>query len=170
VQWALDLAGLSDRRKDLPAHYSGGMKRRLNLAAAVIHDPQLIILDEPTVGIDPQSRNAILDRVLQLRQEGRTVIYATHYMEEAARLCDRVAIVDHGALLALGTVEELLKAHGGVPTLVVRRRGEEQRIATTDPAAELVRLAAQGPVEDFRIERADLETIFLNLTGRRLRD
>ena len=89
------------------------MKRRLNLAAAVVHDPEIVLLDEPTVGVDPQSRGLIFDNVLALRARGRTIVYATHYMEEAERLCDRVAIVDHGRLLALDTVDSLVAAHGG---------------------------------------------------------
>ena len=93
--------------------YSGGMKRRLNLAAAVVHDPEVVLLDEPTVGVDPQSRNLVFENVLALRARGRAIVYTTHYMEEAERLCDRVAIVDHGRLLAHGTVAELVAAHGG---------------------------------------------------------
>lgn len=170
VAWALDFAALGDRRRDRAAVLSGGMKRRLNLAAALVHDPALVLLDEPTVGVDPQSRNSILDRILQLRGLGRAVVYTTHYMEEAARICDRVAIVDHGRVLALGTVDELVVRHGGEPTLVVRAGGAERRIATRDPAGELARILAAGGVDDFRVERADLEAVFLNLTGRRLRD
>jgi ABC-2 type transport system ATP-binding protein len=170
VEWALDFAALADRRHDRAGTYSGGMKRRLNLAAALVHDPALILLDEPTAGVDPQARNAILERIAGLRQLGRTVIYTTHYMEEAARLCDRVAIVDHGRLLALDTVAGLLRTHGGDPVLVARVGGEERRISTRDPGGELTRLLGQGPVEDFRVERADLEQVFLHLTGRQLRD
>ena len=99
------------------------MKRRLNLAAAVLHDPELLLLDEPTVGVDPQSRNKIFESIEALHREGRTIIYTTHYMEEAERLCDRIAIIDAGKLLALGTLSELLAAHGGPPTLVVKTNG-----------------------------------------------
>ncbi len=127
VKWCLDFVGLADRRHDRVGGYSGGMKRRLNLAAAVIHDPQLLLLDEPTVGVDPQSRNKIFDSIEALHRDGRTIIYTTHYMEEAERLCQRIAIVDAGRLLALGTLNELLKAHGGPPTLIVRAKGAEQR-------------------------------------------
>jgi len=170
VAWALDFSALQDRRRDRAGELSGGMKRRLNLAAALVHDPELVLLDEPTVGVDPQSRNAILDRIAELRGQGRAIVYTTHYMEEASRICDRVAVVDHGRVLATGTVEELLGRHGGVPTLVVRQGGVERRIPTHDPAGELGRILAAGTVEDFRVERADLEAVFLNLTGRRLRD
>ena len=120
VQWALDFVGLADRRRDRVAAYSGGMKRRLNLAAALVHDPELILLDEPTVGVDTQSRNQILENILTLKRLGRTVIYTTHYMEEAERLCDRIAVIDQGKLLALGTVQELLDAQGVKPTLVLQ--------------------------------------------------
>jgi ABC-2 type transport system ATP-binding protein len=170
VEWALSFAALADRRRDRSGDLSGGMKRRLNLAAALVHDPSLLLLDEPTVGVDPQSRNAILDRVMELRTADRAVVYTTHYMDEAARICDRIAIVDAGRVLALGTTAELLSRHGGDPTLVVVRDGAERRIATRDPAGELSRILATGPVDDFRVERADLEAVFLHLTGKRLRD
>ncbi|BDG05428.1 ABC transporter ATP-binding protein [Anaeromyxobacter oryzae] len=170
VDAALALAALGDRRRDRAATFSGGMKRRLNLAAALVHGPRLLLLDEPTVGVDPQSRNAILERIAELRRSGLTVVYTTHYMEEAARLCDRVAILDRGRVLALGTVPELLRTHGGDPVLVARTGGETLRIPTRDPAGELARLAAARPIEDFHVERADLEAVFLSLTGRRLRD
>ena len=170
VDWALSFSALEDRRRDRAGRLSGGMKRRLNLAAALVHDPELLMLDEPTAGVDPQSRNAILDRVVELRTLGRTVVYTTHYMEEASRICDRVAIVDHGRVLALGTVADLISSHGGDPVLVVREGGVERRLPTRDPAGELARILAAGAVEDFRVERADLEAVFLNLTGRRLRD
>ena len=100
VAWCLDFVGLTDRKDDALAGYSGGMKRRLNLAAALVHDPQLLLLDEPTVGVDPQSRNKIFENIEALHAEGRTIIYTTHYMEEAVRLCERIAIVDAGQLLA----------------------------------------------------------------------
>ncbi|HET6922210.1 MAG TPA: ABC transporter ATP-binding protein [Anaeromyxobacteraceae bacterium] len=170
VEWAIGFAALEERRRDLAATYSGGMKRRLNLAAALVHDPELVLLDEPTAGVDPQSRNAILERILELRRLGRTVVYTTHYMEEAERLCDRVAVVDHGRVLALGTVAELVRAHGGDPVLVARIDGQERRVPAPDPVRALERLSAGSRVDDFHLERASLETVFLSLTGRRLRD
>jgi ABC-2 type transport system ATP-binding protein len=170
VQWALQFVQLADRAGDRAVTYSGGMKRRLNLAAAIVHDPELILLDEPTVGVDPQSRNAIFDSIETLRTQGRTIIYTTHYMEEAARLCDRVGIIDHGKLLAVDTVAALLAAYGGAPTLVLARSGREHRVQTADPLAELNRLAAGEPVGEFRLERPTLEQVFLHLTGRQLRD
>ena len=170
VAWCLDFVGLTDRQDDRAGTYSGGMKRRLNLAAALVHDPELLLLDEPTVGVDPQSRNSIFESIEALHREGRTVIYTTHYMEEAARLCDRIAIIDAGTLLALGTLDELLAAHGGPPTLVVRTGGEERRLQTTDPLRELNALAATAAIDAFQLERPTLEQVFLRLTGRSLRD
>jgi ABC-2 type transport system ATP-binding protein len=170
VRWSLEFVGLTDRRKDRVGAYSGGMKRRLNPASALVHDPELILLDEPTVGVDPQSRNQIFDNILALKTLGRTLIYTTHYMEEAERLCDRVAIVDKGRLLALGPVAQLLSTYRAHPTLVAQTDRGEQRIETTDPLGELNRLAAAGAVTSFHLERATLEQVFLHLTGRSLRD
>ena len=170
VAWCLDFVGLTDRKDDRVGTYSGGMKRRLNLAAALVHEPDLLLLDEPTVGVDPQSRNKIFENIATLHREGRTIIYTTHYMEEAERLCNRIAIVDAGRLLALGTLQELLDTHGGAPTLVVKSGGAERRVQTADPLAELNRVAAQTAIESFQIERPTLEQVFLRLTGRSLRD
>jgi ABC-2 type transport system ATP-binding protein len=170
VNWALDFVQLADRAGDRVDAYSGGMKRRLNLAAALVHDPALILLDEPTVGVDPQSRNAIFESIRALRAEGRTVIYTTHYMEEAARLCDRVGIMDRGVLLALDTVDGLIDRHGGTPHLVLQGPAGEERLQTADPLGELNRRAAAGPLTSFRLEHPTLEEVFLRLTGRTLRD
>ena len=170
VKWCLDFVGLTDRKADRAGGYSGGMKRRLNLAAAVLHDPELILLDEPTVGVDPQSRNKIFDNIEALHRDGRTIIYTTHYMEEVERLCDRIAIVDAGRLLALGTLNELLATHGGPPTLIVTTNGEEQRLQTAEPLAELNRIAARSTIDQFQMERPTMEQVFLRLTGRSLRD
>lgn len=171
----LELVGLKDRGKDRAGAYSGGMKRRLNLAAAIMHDPPLVLLDEPTAGVDPQSRSAIFDIVLRMKERGRTVVYTTHYMEEAQRLCDRVGIIDHGKLLALDTVEGLITAHGGRTVVVVQRDGEdgdvrEDRTETDDPVGVTQRELARGQARGLRIERPSLELVFLNLTGRNLRD
>jgi ABC-2 type transport system ATP-binding protein len=122
------------------------------------------------VGVDPQSRNQIFENILALKSLGRTVIYTTHYMEEAERLCDRVAIVDRGRLLALGSVPELLSTYGARPTLVVQTDRGDVRLETADPLHELNRLAASGTVQSFHLERATLEQVFLHLTGRSLRD
>jgi ABC-2 type transport system ATP-binding protein len=170
VDAALAFVSLADRAGDRVSSYSGGMKRRLNLAAAVVHDPEVVLLDEPTVGVDPQSRNLVFENVLALRARGRAIVYTTHYMEEAERLCDRVAIVDRGRLLTQGTVAELVAAHGGLEVLVAETAAGEVRVATADPLGELNRLAVSSPVRSFRVERTRLEDVFLHLTGRSLRD
>jgi len=170
VTACLDFADLTDVGKKAVSKYSGGMKRRLNLAVAIVHDPALVLLDEPTVGVDPQSRNAIFDRVEQLRNDGKQVVYTTHYMEEAQRLCDRVAIIDHGKLMALDTVRALIEAHGGPGCLVVQTGGKEGIHETTDPLGTLAKLQERETVEHFQYRPPDLETVFLNLTGRALRD
>jgi len=170
VSGALAFVGLADRRRDRVKTYSGGMKRRLNLAAGILHDPELVLLDEPTVGVDPQSRHAIFENILALKDRGRAIVYTTHYMEEAERLCDRVAILDRGKLLALDTVPALIRERGGQPVLVVDANGSQERIQTDNPLAELNRIAVTRRVTAFRVEQATLEQVFLNLTGRRLRD
>ena len=170
IESLLARVGLLERQHERVKGYSGGMKRRLNLAAALVHDPPLVLLDEPTAGVDPHSRNAILDLVRALRAEGRTVIYSTHYMEEAQRVCDRVAILDHGRLLALDTVPRLIAAHGSRPVVVVEHPEGERRIETGEPLKEIARLLDEGLEHPVRLEKPDLESVFLNLTGRRLRD
>jgi ABC-2 type transport system ATP-binding protein len=166
VGWALDFVGLADRSRDRARTYSGGMQRRLNLAVALIHDPPVLLLDEPTAGVDPQSRNALFENIETFKREGRTVVYTTHYMEEAERLCDRVGIIDQGRLMALDTVDGLISAHGGGNVLIV---GDE-RIETDDALAELNKRNREGRLDTFRVERPDLEQVFLNLTGKQLRD
>ena len=170
VAACLDFVDLTDVRKKAVSKYSGGMKRRLNLAVAIIHDPDLVLLDEPTVGVDPQSRNAIFDRVEQLRDGGKQIVYTTHYMEEAQRLCDRVAIIDRGKLMALDTVPALIAKHGGPGNLVVHSDHGEERHETTDPLETLGEIQARQAVDHFQYLPPDLETVFLNLTGRALRD
>ncbi|MBL8765139.1 MAG: ABC transporter ATP-binding protein [Phycisphaerae bacterium] len=177
VAAALELVGLGPRKGDRAKGYSGGMKRRLNLAAALVHDPPLLLLDEPTAGVDPQSRVGILDLVQSVAARGTTVVYTTHYMEEAQRLCERVAIMDLGKIIAIGTIEELIDAHGGGSVLTVRRNGgpatADERVTTTDPVRELTRVMT-GPdaatIRGVTLDRPDLESVFLTLTGRRLRD
>ena len=193
IDAALEAVQLTDRRKDPIKKFSGGMQRRLNLVAALLHRPKLLHCDEPTVGIDPQSRNAIFEYLERLNREGLTVIYSTHYMEEATRLCSRIGIIDHGKLHALGTIDELL-AH--LPF------EEEIRFAATAATAALAaQLVAHGelttadgthrfrpraavklseffalaeahglPGRLFTSQRPTLEALFLHLTGRSLRD
>lgn len=161
---------LTARADDRVGGFSGGMKRRLNLAAALVHDPQLVLLDEPTAGVDPQSRNQILELVRGLAGAGKTLLYSTHYMEEAQRLCARVAIVDHGKLLLVDRVDALLARHGGRSVVHVHRGDDETRVETADPVAEVASQLGAGGVTSLRIDRPDLESVFLNLTGRSLRD
>ncbi len=195
---ALDLVGLADRARDKVAGFSGGMKRRLNLAAALLHDPQLLLLDEPTVGVDPQSRNAIFENLEALKRRGKTLLYTTHYMEEAERLCDRLVILDHGKVVADDTLQglhrlvpessvlavELAGSADGALLDEVRRlpsvqsaewRGAALRIGIRDLPAEapdiLRWLVDRGyPFQHVASERASLESVFLTLTGRSLRD
>ena len=192
VAWCLDFAGLTDRRADRVAAFSGGMQRRLNLACALVHEPALLLLDEPTVGVDPQSRNHIFTAIAALQRAGLTLLYTTHYMEEAERLCTRIAILDQGKLLALDSLDALLAAHGGATVVEaelaevhgdpraaldagLRARcevdGHKLRIETDDPTEALRALATSGlALRGLRTDRADLETVFLSLTGRQLRD
>ena len=196
VDEALVRVGLGGRRTQKAGSYSGGMRRRLSLAGALVHDPPVVLLDEPTVGVDPQSRNLLFDCIEELEAEGRTVLLSTHYMEEAERLCDRVAILDRGRLLDLDRVEALIDHHGGLPRLEaelaeaaptpaksssvldglpgspeVRLEGRRLTLTTSEPLAAVSELAHRGlQVERLAIERANLETVFLHLTGRSLRD
>ena len=157
----LRLTGLLERRRDRVKIYSGGMKRRLNLAAGLLHDPEVLLLDEPTVGVDPQSRNAIFESLETLRGAGKAILYTTHYMEEAERLCDRIVIVDHGRVVAEETAEELGR--------LLPREG--RRELDDEARAAVALLAARGiavPGLDGGAPR--LEEVFLHLTGQALRD
>lgn len=184
VSWALAFAKLEDRKKDPINTFSGGMKRRMNIAVALIHEPKILLLDEPTVGVDPQSRNHIFDCIDQLRRDGMTILYTTHYMEEAQRLCDRVAIIDNGKLLALDSVDNLIAQHGGrsVVTGELSHRPDDAQLPGTIDGVSL-RFESQQPLEDvaglsgqgvqfqtLSIAQPDLESVFLTLTGRSLRD
>jgi len=170
VAWSLDFVELRERKNDRVKKFSGGMKRRLNLAVALVHNPEFLILDEPTVGVDTQSRNAIFENIEQLKKEGCTVIYTTHYIEEAERLCDRVGIVDRGKLLALDSVDALIKQHGGNSTIVMEKADGEQTVETQNPIEDILRLQKEPGLLGFRVLRPSLETVFLSLTGRTLRD
>jgi ABC-2 type transport system ATP-binding protein len=167
----LDFVALSDRATDRVEHYSGGMKRRLNLAIALLHDPEVLLLDEPTVGVDPQSRNRLFESVLALQKQGKTIVYTTHYMEEAEKLCDRVGIVEQGKLLAQDSVDRLIRQHGGESLLSYSSSGSEKTISTADPLFEIQRLLATGcDMSELSLARPNLEQVFLNLTGKHLRD
>lgn len=197
VDEVLKVIGLADRAKDRAGTYSGGMKRRLNIGIGLIHAPTLLILDEPTVGVDPQSRNAILEAIEQLADAGIAVLYTTHYMEEAQRLCDRVAIVDSGVVRAEGTQRELVQLVGENERIrvsgtgAVREAAEQvKKVAGVSDASatadEVSILAANAgdiltevlqalsgagmAVESVTVEKPDLETVFLHLTGKALRD
>jgi ABC-2 type transport system ATP-binding protein len=189
---SLDWAGLSERAADPVMSFSGGMKRRLNMAAGLLHGPRLILLDEPTTGVDPQSRQRIYTMVEELRAQGVSVIYTTHYMEEAERLCDRVAIIDHGKIIAMGTQADLVKQSFGTRSELTvycddaadwaasmggasSTDGGSYRFTVTDPALEIAKIleSARGKsiaVRDLSFKAPNLESVFLHLTGRGLRE
>jgi ABC-2 type transport system ATP-binding protein len=193
----LDVIGLSERAGDQTKTYSGGMKRRLNVGIGLLHRPRLLILDEPSVGVDPQSRNAILESVEGLSRQGMAVLYTTHYMEEAERLCDRVGIIDHGQLIAEGTRRELVGMVGERDRVTLTASGDLASAAaalSARPGVHEASATEQGidlVVEDAReklpalleetaragvtirsveVTEPDLEAVFLHLTGRALRD
>jgi ABC-2 type transport system ATP-binding protein len=187
----LEIAGLSQRSKERISKYSGGMKRRLNMACSLLHEPPILLLDEPTVGVDPQSRNLIFDTIEEWKKQGRTIIYTTHYMEEAERLCDRVAILDHGKILDIDSVANLIKRHGGpshieaefeekpdaekikpfVDDKDIQIKENVIRFKTSQPMESLAKLNRSGfRFRTLKVQTANLEDVFLNLTGRRLRD
>jgi len=193
IDEALESVQLADRRHSAVKTFSGGMQRRLNLVASLLHRPKFLLCDEPTVGIDPQSRNAIFDYLEKLNREGLTIIYSTHYMEEAARLCSRIGVIDHGKILALGSLDELLarlpfedeiifpetpetatfalqlKAHGQLHTANGAHRFRPQTgflLSSFFAAAERCGV----PTRLFEIQRPTLEAVFLHFTGRKLRD
>ncbi|MBL0739986.1 ABC transporter ATP-binding protein [Chryseolinea lacunae] len=170
IQRVFELVNLTDRTKDRVNTYSGGMKRRLNIAIALLHNPSLLILDEPTVGVDPQSRNAIFDSLRKLKAEGCTILLTSHYLEEAQQLCDAVAILDEGKLVAKGTVEELIAQHGGQSVLTVETTKGRSRIETDAPVDAIVRIHAEEQILSLKMESPNLEKAFLKITGKHLRD
>ncbi|MCL6099616.1 MAG: ABC transporter ATP-binding protein [Bacteroidetes bacterium] len=194
IKSVLDLVQLYDRKKDAVKEYSGGMKRRLNLAVSLLHDPEIILCDEPTVGVDPQSRNAIFDMLVNLNKTGKTIVYTTHYMEEAERLCSRLAIIDHGKIIAQGSLVELINLLNRKDTVKIQKTPivgtklstleKLGRITENDFYYELIpsekfsqvsqiflQLEDMGiPNELTQMSRATLEDVFLSLTGRSLRD
>jgi len=198
IQEVLEMVGLRERQKELIRTFSGGMKRRINIAAALLHDPQIVIMDEPTVGIDPQSRNHILDTVRLLnREKGTTVLYTSHYMEEVEQLCSRMYIMDHGRVIASGSQEELRRILSGEDTLLIQLNGPcpelvqelqafkpVKQVEETDTGLKLIvtkqssilthvvqaaeRLGVQ--IVNIHVHTPSLEDVFLHLTGRKLRD
>ena len=199
VDEVLEQIGLADKAKNRVKTYSGGMKRRVNIGVGLLHKPSLLFMDEPTVGIDPQSRRAILDSVKQLNQQGMTVLYTTHYMEEAQELSDRVGIIDHGELIALGTQAELTRQVGEMETLILHIDESEdperlaaairtvlgvKRADVTDHTVSVIVPEAEEAlapaitqannlgikIRSVDIQEPNLEAVFLHLTGRALRD
>ncbi|WP_267471353.1 ABC transporter ATP-binding protein [Actinomarinicola tropica] len=197
VDEVLEVIGLTERAGDRSSEFSGGMNRRLNIGIGLLHRPQLLILDEPTVGVDPQSRNAILDSVEQLSGAGMAVLYTTHYMEEAERLCDRIGIIDEGRLQAEGTRRELTTSIGERDTIRIEASGHLEaaalaiqgidgvveatsadgsiRVLAVDAGAVIAEAIAivsgdGGNVSSVEIAQPDLEAVFLHLTGKALRD
>jgi ABC-2 type transport system ATP-binding protein len=197
VSQILETVGLRDRADDPTKTFSGGMQRRLNIGIGLVQSPKLLILDEPTVGVDPQSRNAILQSVEQLGNEGLAVLYTTHYMEEAERLCDRIGVMDEGSLIAQGTQSELVSTVGERDRVEISVASQSAAAAATlaslpfvesvseadntvgvllpeagiHLAEMLARVAEAGSiVRGVKIHQPDLEAVFLNLTGRALRD
>ena len=197
VDEVLEIIGLADRQKGRVDKFSGGMKRRVNIGAALLHKPQVVIMDEPTVGIDPQSRRHILDNVKELNRQGMTVLYTTHYMEEAAELSDHIAIMDHGQVIAYGTHDELIQLVGEQTRIDLTLNVDAERVLAAwqqvegvsrafaqdglvtvlvdDSNRVLPRLFEAATTASARITGVDirepnLEAVFLHLTGRALRD
>jgi len=190
----LKWVGLFDRRKEKINSYSGGMKRRINIACALLHSPKVVLLDEPTVGVDPQSRNLIFELIQQLNKEGMTIIYTTHYMEEAEKLCNRIAIMDNGQIVAQGTLDELKQQSAVTDMIVVdfTQAPDEKLLAeklkseisvfensltmlSSDSKKDLTRVVTTCTDAGFEINRIDiqkgnLESVFLKMTGKQLRD
>ncbi len=166
VAWALDHAGLTERGDARVGTFSGGMKRRLNIVAALLHEPELVFLDEPTVGIDPQSRHRVFEMVEELNAAGTTIVYTTHQLGEVERLCGRIAILDHGRSIASGTLTELQRR-----ALVGQGRAAALELPPDADLEEVVAILCERGIDARRREEApDLEEVFLTLTGHALRD
>jgi len=194
IEFVLDVVQLSHRKNEKVKNYSGGMKRRLNIAVSILHDPEFLLCDEPTIGVDPQSRNAIFDLLQDLNGMGKTILYTTHYMEEAERLCNKLAIIDHGEIIAQGSLNDLLSLLDQKITILITKAG-----VTNDKVEELKEIGEikendfyyilspkdkytkvlhifnkleeiKIPDEFVEVKKASLEDVFFHLTGRKLRD
>jgi ABC-2 type transport system ATP-binding protein len=195
IDETVNLLGLSDRKHDKVKTYSGGMKRRINIASALLHRPKVLFMDEPTVGIDPQSRNLIFEVVEKLHKEGMTIVYTTHYMEEAERLCDRIGIMDKGEIIAQGTLDELKTLGAMKETVVIsftnlsderyttitkdwndlQRFDETIHFYSLNIQADLSKIilkcnGVELDINHIELRKINLETVFLHLTGKKLRD
>jgi ABC-2 type transport system ATP-binding protein len=170
IEHAFEVVNLAERRNEKVSKYSGGMKRRLNIAVALLHRPSLLLLDEPTVGVDPQSRNAIFESLRTLKNNGCTIILTSHYIEEAQKLCDRIGIMDEGKLVAEDTVQKLISDYGGKSLLIVETSNGKITIETDQPVKEIIRMNDEEKIISLQMESPSLEKAFLNITGKHLRD
>jgi ABC-2 type transport system ATP-binding protein len=177
VAWALDRTGLADRAGEIVKRYSGGMRRRLNIACGFLHRPRVLLLDEPTVGVDPQSRDRIYDVLGELATDGVSMLLTTHHLEEAEARCSRTVIIDHGRVIASGTLAELVeRTVGRHRHVTLYLDNGEQRVARLDSVATelpplLARISAEGrAVHDLEVRGPSLQAVFIHLTGRELRE
>ena len=198
IEETLEFIKLTEHRKKRPKKFSGGMKRRLNIGCAIIHKPQLLILDEPTVGIDVQSRNHILESIIQLNKNGSTIIYTSHYLEEVEQICDQIAIVDSGEVIASGSIEEIIEQHSleNLIEVVLLNTIEDDLVKTISnlngvntcdaednkiiiktsreysDISQIVQIVSksENPIQAITMKKSNLEDVFLSLTGKSLRD
>lgn len=174
VDWALTWTGLSDRAREPVKRFSGGMKRRLNVACGVLHRPEILLLDEPTVGVDPQSRERIWEMLGELHRDGTSLLLTTHQLDEAQAVAQRIAILDHGKTVATGTFDELLEQTIGRHRRLTARFADGKTVTRTTEniGADLLELiqAESGALDDVRVEAPNLQAVFLHLTGRELRE
>jgi len=192
----LKRVGLTDRAKEPVTKFSGGMKRRLNLAIGLVHNPKVVLLDEPMVGIDPQTRSSIMELIREIAQEGTTILFTTHHLEEAEALCDRIAIIDHGRILESGSVDELARVVGDGDIVTLKGNfaparlkevlaGENVNLVSAGEQTAMLTLTHGGPgitmllqkldregigINEITMQKPSLESVFLKLTGRELRD
>lgn len=190
----LDLIQLSDRKNDYIKTYSGGMKRRINIAVALLHSPEVLFMDEPTVGVDPQSRNHIYSILQKLHNQGKTILYTSHYIDEVEKMCSKIGIMDSGKIITEGTLQEIRKKHtAGVKIIIETHKNSLQKLGiekkmsipitisekkieliaknTSANLAEITNILNNNiTIKNIDIQKANLETIFLKLTGKKLRD